>query len=104
MLLGLLLLIGIVIGVSLIASTIAAVIRAATKSNTLSIALGTLTIPTLLCVLLGYWILTMEADDASPGAVLMGNLTALVVVTPIALLASRFTVKFLARRTSRNDR
>jgi len=46
----------------------------------------------------------MEADDASPGAVLMGSLTALAVVTPIALLASHFTVKFLSRRALRNVR
>jgi hypothetical protein len=104
MLSGMLVLIGIVAGVSLIAGTIAAVSRAATKSNALSIALGTLTIPALLCALFGYWMLTMEADDAPPGAVLMGNLTALAVVTPIALLASRFTVKFVSRRASRNVR
>jgi hypothetical protein len=97
-------LLGIVIVVSPIAGTIAAVIRVATKSNALSIAIGTLTIPALLCVSFGYWVLTMEADDAPPGAVLMGNLTALAVVTPIALLASRFTVRFLSRRALRNVR
>lgn len=70
----------------------------------LSIAIGTLTIPALLCMSFGYWVLTMEAHDAPPVAVLMGNLTALVVVTPIALLASRFPIKFLSRRALRNVR
>ncbi|WP_375392059.1 hypothetical protein [uncultured Sphingomonas sp.] len=102
MLFGMLVLIGIVVGVSLIAGTLAAVSRIATKSNALSMALGTLTIPALLCASFGYWVLAMDADDAPPGAVLLGNLTALAVVTPIALLASRFTVKFLSRRASRN--
>ena len=97
-------LLGIVIVVSLIAGTIAAVSRVATKSNALSMAIGTLTILALLCVSFGYWVLTMEADDAPPGVVLMGNLTALAVVTPIALLASRFTVRFLSRRALRNVR
>jgi len=97
-------LLGIVIVVSLIAGTIAAVSRVATKSNALSMAIGTLTILALLCVSFGYWVLTMEANDAPPGAVLMGNLTALAVVTPIALLASRFTVRFLSRRALRNVR
>lgn len=86
------------------AGTIAAVSRVATKSNALSIALGTLTIPALLCVSFGYWALTMEADDPAPGAVWMGNLTALALVTPIALLVSRFTVKFLSRRALCNLR
>ena len=104
MLFGLLVLIGIVLCVSLIAGTITAVSRAATKSDSLSMAIGTLTIPALLCVSLGHWVLTMEVDDAPPGAVLMGSLMALAVVTPIALLASRFTVKFLSRRALRNVR
>ena len=104
MLFGLLVLIGIVLSVSLIAGMIAAVSRAATKSDSLSMAIGTLTIPALLCVSFGHWVVTMEADDASPGAVLMGSLTALAVVTPIALLASRFTIKFLSRRALRNVR
>lgn len=104
MLFGVFVLIGIVVGVSLIAGTIAAVSRVATKSNALSMALGTLTVPALLCLSFGYWVFTMEADDAPPGAVLMGNLAALAVVTPIALLASRFTVKFLSRRALRNVR
>ena len=104
MLVGMLVLIGIGVGVSLIAGTIAAVSRVATKSYALSMALGTLTIPALLCASFGYWVLTMGADDAPPGAVLMGNLTAIAVVTPIALLASRFTVKFLFRHALRNVR
>jgi xanthine/uracil/vitamin C permease (AzgA family) len=104
MLFGVLVLIGIVAGVSLIAGTIAAVSRVVSKSNALSVALGTLTIPALLCASFGYWVLTMEVDDAAPGAVLMGNLTALAIVTPIALLASRCTIKFLSRRALRNVR
>jgi len=104
MLFGLLFLFGIVLGASLIAGTIAAVSRAATKNNSLSMAIGTLTIPALLCVSFGHWVLTMEADDAPPGAVLMGSLTALAVVTPIALLASHFSIKFLSRRALRNVR
>lgn len=104
MLFGMLFIVGIVVGVSLIAGTIAAVSRIATKSNALSTALGTLAIPALICASFAYWVLTMEADDAPPGAVLMGNLTVLAVVTPIALLASRFTVKLLSRRALRKVR
>jgi hypothetical protein len=104
MLFGLLILAGEVAGVSIIAGTIAAVIRVATKSDTLAIALGTLTLPVFFCVSFGYWVFKMEAEDAPPGTVLMGNLTALAVVTPIALLASHFTVKSLSRRAPRNVR
>lgn len=104
MLFAMLFLVGIVSGVFLMAGTIAAASYVATKSNALSTALGTATIPTLLCASFAYWVLTMEADDAPPGNVLVGTLTALAVVTPIALLASRFTVKFLSRRALRNDR
>ena len=89
---------------SLIGGMIAALSYLATKKSALATALGTLTMPALLCASVGYWVLTMEADDAPPGAVLMGALTALSVVTPTALLASRLTVKFLSRRVSRNVR
>ena len=46
----------------------------------------------------------MEADDAAPGNVLYGSLIFLAVVTPIAFLASHFTIRFLARRALRNGR
>lgn len=104
MLFGLLIFTGFVAGITLIAGTIAAVIGRVTKSDALSIALGTLTIPVLFCIFFRYWVLTMGADDPAPGNVLMGTLTALAVVTPIALLASRFTVKFLSRRALRHVR
>jgi hypothetical protein len=104
MIFGLLILASIVAGVSLVAATITAVIRIATKSDTLAITIGTLAIPVLLCASFGYWLLTMEADGAPPGNVLMGNLTALAMLTPIALLASRLTVKFLSRRAPLNTR
>lgn len=94
----------IVAGVALTAGTVTAVIRFTTKSNTLAVTLGTLIIPTFLFVSFGYWILTMEADGPAPGNVLMGNLTALAVLSPIALLASRFTIKSLSRRASRKVR
>lgn len=95
---ALLVIIGVVAAVSLISGTVAAVSRIATQRNSVSIAIGTLTMPALICLSFGYWALTMEVDDAPPGNVLMGSLTAVAVVTPFALFVSRFTVMFLSRR------
>ncbi|MFA6117420.1 MAG: hypothetical protein WC729_25710 [Sphingomonas sp.] len=97
-----LVLVGIIVGVSLIASAIAALCRLLTESNALSLTMGTLTMPALICALFVYWVMTMEVDDAPPGNVLIGNLTALAVVTPIALLASHLTIRLLSRRALRN--
>jgi hypothetical protein len=44
----------------------------------------------------------MEVDDPAPGNVLIGNLMVLAVVTPIALLASYLTIRFLSGRALRN--
>jgi hypothetical protein len=97
-----LVLIGIVAVVSLIAGAIAAIFCLTTKSNALSLASGTLVIPVLICVLLGYWVMTMEADDPAPGNVLIGSFVALAVVTAIAWLASHLTIAFLSSRALRN--
>lgn len=85
-----------------VASAIAALTRLLTRSDTLSLILGSLTMPALICGLLAYWVLTMEADDAPPGDVIIGSLVAIAVITPVAWLASHLTVKFLTRRTLRN--
>jgi len=102
MLIGSLALVGIIVGVSLIASVLAALCRLLAKSNALSRAVGTLTMPVLICAAFVYWVMTMEVDDAPPGNVLVGTLTAVAVVTPIALLASHLTIRFLSRRAPRN--
>lgn len=103
--LGLLLVISAVIaGVSVIAGGIACVCRSLSKSNTLSLVIGTLAIPALVCTSFVYWVLTMEADDASPGSVVMGNMTAIAIVTPIAAIASHFTIKWLSNRPVRDGR
>lgn len=102
MLIASLVFVGIIAGVSLIAGAITATCRIVTKSNALSVALGTLTIPLLICALLAYWVNTMEADDPAPGNVLIGNLFVLAVITPIAFLASHLTIKFLSRRAFRS--
>lgn len=85
----------------LVASAITAVCRLLTKSDALSVTLGTLTMPALIFAALVYWVITMEADDAPPGMVLIGNMTVIAVVTPIALLASRLTTRLLSRRASK---
>ena len=99
-----LILVAIVAGISLIASALVAICRLLIKSNTLSLALGTFIMPALICALFIYWAMTMDADDASPGNVLMGSFAALAIVTPVALLASHLTIKFLSRRTLRKVR
>lgn len=104
MILGLFILVGIFAGVALIAGTVAAVTRATTRSDTFAVILGTLIIPAFLFVSFGYWVLTMEADGPAPGNVLIGNIMAFAVLTPIALFASRFTIKILSRRATRNVR
>jgi hypothetical protein len=98
-----LVLIGLIAGVALIAAAVAAICRLLTKSNALSLAAGTLTIPILVCASLVYWTMTMEVDDPAPGNVLIGALMVLAAVTPVALLASRFTIKFMSSRALRND-
>jgi biotin transporter BioY len=95
---------GVIAGFLFIASVMAAFCHLLTNNKTLSLALGTLAIPILLCALLAYWILTMEADDPAPGNVLIGSLIFVAVLTPVAFLASYLTTSFLARRASRNVR
>ncbi|WP_130327189.1 hypothetical protein [Sphingomonas sp. BK036] len=94
--------VGIISGVALIAGAVAAVCRLLTKSNAVSLTLGTLSMPVLIGASLVDWIMTMEADDTAPGNVIIGSLVALVVFTPIALLASHLTIRFLSKRASRN--
>ena len=101
MLFASLVLVGIAAGISLIASAIAAASHFLTRSYALSLTLGTLTMPALLLASFTYWLMTMEADDAPPGTMIIGNLTAIGIVTPIALLASLLTLKLLARRAPR---
>ena len=103
MLVALSLLGAVIAGVALIASAIAAVCRLLTGSSVLALTLGTVTLPALICMGFFYWLKTMQADDAAPGAVLIGNLAALAVVTPVALIASHLTLRAIARRATRND-
>lgn len=91
------------IGTLLIAGGIAALTRHLTGKDALALAFGTLTMPAIILALLAYWLVTMEVDDAPPGMVILGNLAVIGVITPVALLASHLTVKFLARRTLRNS-
>jgi maltodextrin utilization protein YvdJ len=97
-----LVLVGLVAGAFLTAGAIAALCRLVTKSSALSLMIGTLAIPALICASLIYWLMTMEVDDAPPGMVIIGNLTAIAVITPLALLASRLTTRFFDRRALRN--
>lgn len=104
MLVASLVLVGGVACVTLIASAIAALCRLVTKSNALSLALGTLALPALICASFLYWVMTMEVDDAPPGMVLIGNLIVIAVIVPIALLACNLTIRFLSRRALRKGR
>jgi small neutral amino acid transporter SnatA (MarC family) len=97
-----LVIVGIISGVALIAGVVAAVCRLLSKSNALSLTLGTLSMPVLIGASLVDWIMTMEADDTAPGNVIIGSMVALAVFTPIALIASHFTIRFLSKRASRN--
>ena len=97
-----LVIVGIISGVALIAGALAAICRLLTKSNALSLTLGTLSIPVLIGASFVDWIMTMEANDTAPGNVIIGSLVALAIFTPIALLASRLTIRFLSKRASRN--
>lgn len=96
--------VSIIAGVSLIASATTAICLLFTKRDGLSVALGTVTVPALICASIVYWVNTMDADDPAPGNVLIGNLFVLAIVTPIAFLASHLTIRFLDRRALRNDR
>jgi hypothetical protein len=91
-----------VAGVFLFAGSIAALCRHLTKRTGLSVTIGTLTQPSLICALLVYWLMTMEVDDAPPGVVVMGSLTLIAVITPVSFFASRLTTRFLDRRALQN--
>jgi hypothetical protein len=97
MLITSLVLVGSATGVFLIAGAIAALGRLVTQSRVLSLTSGTLAIPALICASLVHWLLTMGADDAPPGMVMIGSLTAVATITPLSLLASHLTNGFLDR-------
>jgi hypothetical protein len=82
---------------SAIASAGAALARYLTKRDGLAVFIGGMTLPSVIVLGLGYWLVTMQVDDAPPGMVILGNLVALAIVTPMSFLASRYTVRFLAR-------
>ncbi|EJL23653.1 hypothetical protein [Novosphingobium sp. AP12] len=90
------------IAVFLIAGAVAAICRPVTNSRGVSLMAGTLAIPALISASLIYWLSTMESDDAPPGMVIIGNVTAIAVITPLALFASHLTTKFMDRRAARN--
>ncbi len=102
MLITSLVLVGFVTGVLLITGAVAAICRLVTKSRAVSLMIGTLAIPTLILASLAYWMLTMGADDVPPGMVIIGNLIAVAIIMPLALLASNLTNRFLDRRALRN--
>ncbi|MBU6166569.1 MAG: hypothetical protein KGQ52_10625 [Alphaproteobacteria bacterium] len=91
------------IGAFLTAGATAALARHLTGKDALALAFGTLTMPAIILALLAYWLATLEVDDAPPGMVILGNLAVIGVITPVALLASHLTIKFLGRRTLRNS-
>lgn len=102
MLITLLVLVGFVTGVLLITSAVAAICRLVTKSRAVSLMIGTLAIPTLILASLAFWMLTMGVHDTPPGMVIIGNLIAVAIIMPLALLASNLTNRFLDRRALRN--
>ncbi len=102
--LSLLFLSAFIAGVALIAAIIAGTVRFLSRSDALAVVVGTLLVPAIFCGSLWHWILTMEADDAPPGPVIEGTLIIIAIATPIALIASKWSVRALSRRAARNPR
>lgn len=103
MLIALLNLFGFIAVISLISGAVAAICRLLTKSNFASKIVGSLFVPAMISAQLIYWLNTMEVDEAAPGNVLIGNLLTIAAATAIGFLASHLTIRFLSRRTLRND-
>jgi len=102
MLITSLVLVGFVTGVLVITGAVAAICRLVTKSRAVSLMIGTLAIPALILASFVYGMLTMGDDDAPPGMVIIGNLIAVAIIMPLALLASNLTNRCLDRRALRN--
>ena len=102
MIIALLVFVSLLTCASLIASALAGIVYSSTESTALSLVSGTLLMPIFVCASLVYWIKTMGADDPAPGNVLAGSLLFLAVLTPMAFLGSRITVRSLVRREPRD--
>lgn len=89
---------------ALVPAAIAFMVRRLTKRDVTAIVVGGLMLPALVLAGLLYWLATMEVDDADPGMVILGNLLLVAVITPVGMLASYLTVRFLARRKQRHGR
>jgi len=71
-------------------------------SDAVAVLAGGLIVPLLFVLGLLYWLLTMEVDDAPPGMVILGSLTAAAVTTPITFFVSLATVWLIRRRAGQN--
>jgi hypothetical protein len=90
--------------VVLVTAGCAAAARRVMKKDWSAILAGGSAVPSMFLLGLIYWLITMEVDDAPPGMVILGSLSAAAMTAPLTFLVSFFTVWLLARRMRLNGR